>query len=667
VILSANAGSKNIEVLFDVDPLLPRHLVGDAMRLMQVLINLGGNAIKFTEHGEVVVAVAVVSRTEAGVRVNIGVRDSGIGIAPENQARIFSGFTQAEASTTRRFGGTGLGLAISQRMGGELRLDSALGRGSRFHFEIELPLAADAVEEPADDQPASTRARLRALVVDDNPMAREVLERMVESLGWAVDVVESGQQALARLQSQPGAFDAVFVDWLMPGMDGWQTCEQIRALSLVGGAPLVVMVTAHGRELLAQRSAAEQALIDGFLVKPVTASMLYDAIVDARAERSGTPMPRKGPAASLRRLQGLRLLVTEDNANNQQVARELLEDEGAEVLIANNGLEAVEAVAAAEPPFDVVLMDLQMPVMDGYTATRRIRQDLGRLDLPIVAMTANAMASDREACLAAGMNDHVGKPFDLDHLVKVLRRLAGRAGPERLAQALAPLPSDLAPEVVAAAAAAGVDLASALRRLGGKVGVYRRSLGGFLKELSTIDAALAEPAIAGRMAATARELHTLKGVAATLGITRLASAAADGERRLNSDPTPGQAAAALGEVRTTIAALRTALESLCDTIDEKLLSHEERLSERVTASGTAPQDPADRVELLEALASLQHMLAESDMGAIEALASLRARFPHAAGPSLEALDQAVDDLDFDVAQRHCRDWLTAGQAQGDCS
>ena len=664
VILSANAGSKNIEVLFDVDPQLPRHLVGDAMRLMQVLINLGGNAIKFTERGEVVVSVAVTARTQDAVVVRIGVRDSGIGIAPENQARIFSGFTQAEASTTRRFGGTGLGLAISQRMvalmGGELQLDSEFGQGSRFHFEVALPLAPDEPGAAADDLPVALPGRLRALVVDDNATAREVLERMVDSLGWEVELAASGEEALKRLQARPGTFDAVFVDWLMPGMDGWQTCEQIRVLSLSGGAPLMVMVTAHGREMLAQRSVEQQALIDGFLVKPVTASMLYDAIVDARAERGGTPRPRKDVAAHLRRLEGFRLLVAEDNANNQQVARELLEDEGAVVQIVNNGLEAVQAVAVADPPFDVVLMDLQMPVMDGYTATSRIRQALGRMDLPIVAMTANAMASDREACLAAGMNDHVGKPFDLDQLVKVLRRLTGRSMPQLPSQPAAPPTAAFSPEVVAAAQAAGVDLATAVRRLGGKLGVYRRSLGTFVGDLGAIDAALADPPGAEGIAAAARELHTLKGVAATLGATRLAGAAADGERLLNAEPTPAQAAQALSQVRQTIAALRSALGALCEALDGALPGPQEPAS----ASDCAPPSPEDSAALIDALTLLKDMLAESDMGAIDAVAGLRTRFRHTTSPALNPLEQAIGELDFEDAQRHCHDWLTACQAQG---
>jgi CheY-like chemotaxis protein len=295
-----------VDLRFDIDPTLPRYLLGDAMRLQQVLVNLGGNAVKFTAQGEVVLSMKVLAQDADTVTVEMSVSDTGIGIAPENQTRIFSGFTQAEESITRRFGGTGLGVAISQRfvalMGGELELDSALGQGSRFHFCITLPMAT-------------------AKAVDN-----------------AFKSADEYNLARAHGRVQPS--------------------------ELVG----------------------EQAL----------------------------------------RLSGLRLLVVEDNPNNQQVARELLEGEGATVHVANHGQEAVAAVAAADPLFDAVLMDLQMPVMDGFTATARIRQDLGQHHLPIVAMTANAMPSDREDCLAAGMNDHVGKPFDLDHLVSVLRKHTGQ-------------------------------------------------------------------------------------------------------------------------------------------------------------------------------------------------------------------------------------------------
>jgi CheY-like chemotaxis protein len=309
--------------------------------------------------------------------------------------------------------------------------------------------------------------------------------------------------------------------------------------------------------------------------------------------------------------------------------------------------------------FDAILMDLQMPVMDGYTATSRIRQDLGHLDLPIVAMTANAMASDREACLAAGMNDHVGKPFDLDHLVQVLCRLSGRPTAQVPASLATSRPADLSAAVAAAAAAAGVDLDTAVRRLGGKLGVYRRSLGSFVGDLGGIEAALAGTSMPEGRVSAARELHTLKGVAATLGVTRLASAAAEGESLLNGCPTPQQAVAALAGVRASIAELRSALGSLCEAIDDGLQNPVPS-----SALDLDPRGSEDDAALIDALWSLQRMLAESDMGAIEAVACLRARFRNLANPALEALDQAIGDLDFDAAQRHCRDWLAACQAQG---
>ncbi|MBA3590215.1 CHASE domain-containing protein, partial [Methylibium sp.] len=440
VILSATVGDKDVEVLFDIDPSVPRSLLGDALRLQQVLINLAGNAVKFTSQGEVVIGLRVAERSEADVLLDICVRDTGIGIAPEHQARIFEGFSQAEASTTRRFGGSGLGLSISQRlvelMGGTLSVQSTPGLGSSFGFRLRVPVAdsADAAgaADAANAAGAALRSPLRALIVDDNATARELLAGMAQSLGWQADMADSGEQALHLLQARAAAgaaYEAVFVDWQMPGMDGWECSMRIRALA--GGAsptPLLVMVTAHGREMLAQRSPQEQALLSGFLVKPVTASMLFDAVTDAKAARDGPPAPHERQASrGTDRLAGLRILVVEDNANNRQVAQELLSDEGAIVSLANDGRQGVDAVLAAAPPFDAVLMDLQMPVMDGYAATASIRLHPRLAAVPIIAMTANAMASDREACLAAGMNDHIGKPFDLGHLVATLRRHTRRS------------------------------------------------------------------------------------------------------------------------------------------------------------------------------------------------------------------------------------------------
>ena len=689
VIMSANIGAKPVEVLFDIDPALPRCLLGDAMRLQQVLINLSGNAIKFTPQGEVVVSMAVVAREADTVTMEVAVRDTGIGIAPENQARIFTAFNQAEASTTRRFGGTGLGLVISLRlvalMGGELRLDSALGQGSRFHFRITLPVVADVADDVADLGPQALPAHaapVRALVIDDNPTAREVLERMCLSLGWGVDMAEGGEAALTLLQARAaagGTYQAVFVDWQMPGLDGWQTSQRIRELGLTGDAPVVVMVTAHGREMLAQRSEAEQALIDGFLVKPVTASMLFDAVADGRSEREQPHLSRVAGTASGHRLAGLRLLVVEDNLNNQQVARELLGDEGATVQIANHGLEAVEAVAAAAVPFDVVLMDLQMPVMDGFTATRRIRDDLGMLTLPIVAMTANAMASDREACLAAGMNDHVGKPFDLDHLVHVLRRHAGRqAAPERAITAGAAGPA-LPATLLDTATAAGVDLTAALNRLGGKREVYQRMLRTFVADLAAMPAQLRAQAAQGDASAAARLLHTLKGLAATLGARPLSAAAAQGEKLLAGGVAEAEAAVAhpalpdaVGRACAPVIEAITAAGPGLGALLLALQAADAALHPAPTAGSAAP---LDATALLAALQAMGEQLRNADMAATDSMRALQRRFGAALGDPMyapmyapmhapmHALDAMIGALDFDAALQLCQE-LSEGLSRG---
>ena len=673
VILGASTASKPIEVLFDIDPQLPPVLVGDALRLQQVLINLGGNAIKFTARGEVVVSVTVVARGPAAVTLDVAVSDSGIGIAPENQQHIFSGFSQAESSTTRRFGGTGLGLSISRRlvglMGSELRLHSEVGRGSRFHFRIELAVG----DEHGSAQMAPLRLRqavkLNVLVVDDNLIARELMGRMAKGLGWQVVLADSGEAALARLQDSDAAFDAVFIDWQMPGLDGLQTCALIRQSLQASQMPSLIMITAHGREVLSMRSDEEQALVDGYLVKPVAASMLYDAVVAARADRNATAGLRLPATTAGQRLAGLRLLVVEDNANNQQVARELLEDEGAEVQIADNGLLAVEAVAAADPAFDVVLMDLQMPVMDGYTATTRIRQDLRQLTLPIVAMTANAMATDREACLAVGMNDHVGKPFDLDHLVAVLLRLAGRATVAEdghpPAHPSAHHPADaspaLSPAVLAAAAAAGVEIERALARLGGKLKIYVRTLRGFTSGLRGLPRRLQDQLRRAERDTLSRELHTLKGVAATVGAMALARQASEAEAQLAGvPPVTGEAdgVARLGAAIDTAAA---SLALLCAVLDgeqqEAARVGSGAVSGAVICAVAAALTPADTALLSSLLRTVQSLLQASDLDAANALQTLRARLPAAAGARLDALETAVESLEFEAALACCGNWL----------
>ncbi len=643
VIVSANVGEKPLEVLFDIDAATPKFLLGDAMRLQQVLINLSGNAIKFTAQGEVVVQIKVMAQEGADTTLRFSVRDSGIGIAPENQRRIFDGFSQAEASTTRRFGGTGLGLSISRRlvalMGGELALDSVLGQGSCFYFTLTLPRAQPQAPQ-GETLSERVGAPLSVLVVDDNALARELLVAMSQSWGWQVDAAADGAQALALMQARAAGakapYEAIFMDWEMPGLDGWETLERMRQLRSAT-APVTIMVTAHGREMLSARGAQEQAQLHAYLVKPITASMLFDAVADARSGRSQMRASATTPPAG-GRLQGMRLLVVEDNPINQQVARELLKAEGAWVAMADNGALGVQAVAEAATPFDAVLMDLQMPVMDGYGATRAIRHELGMKALPIIAMTANAMASDREACLAAGMNDHVGKPFDLNHLVRVLSRYLGQA---LAAEIDAAGESPLSPAVRQAAADAGIDLGAALQRLGGNQDIYQSMLRSFVGELATTPERLLEAVATGDGASATRLLHTLKGLAATMGIGALAQTAAQAEKSLGQSLPPEQ--------------VRAAVQTVCDAIagaGQGLLELALALQADPTPSSRDGSAALDTAALARALQALAQSLRDDDMQAMQDMAELQC---HRAvlGDRLVPLEQAMAEMDFERAEQEC--------------
>jgi len=584
-ILSSNVGSKNVELVFKIDPALPDCLVGDALRIQQVLLNLCGNAVKFTEEGEVELSVQLERQDggevrvgdvrvgdvrAGGMRVGFAIRDTGIGIAEEHMPTLFEGFSQAEASTARHFGGTGLGLAISQRlvqlMGGELHVESVLGQGSRFNFAIELQAAVpDAMVSGAAGPAASPLRELDCLVVDDNATARDVLAGIAQSFGWRVDVVDNGRDAVAAVARRvaQAPYDVMFVDWRMPGLDGWETTRQIRQLAVAGiAAPVIIMVTAYERELLAQKLASGEAagLLDGTLAKPFTASMLFNAVAEAHlGKRAGdvTEAP-----VSLRRLRGVRLLLVEDNALNQQVACELLSHEGAIVEMADSGQAALDRLRQRDLPLPhLVLMDIQMPGMDGHAATRAILAQLGALAPPIVAMTANAMEVDREAAKAAGMVDHIGKPFDLSQLVALILQYARRddgtgfgryVAPHIVRESIMNEPTKEDPMAGGAAPQAGdtaplplwhFDSAAALARLNGIVPLYVKTVRAFARELGVMAQQL-QTASAQRSAELALPtLHTLKGLAGTVGATATAQLAADAERALKAWRQTGEAVA----------------------------------------------------------------------------------------------------------------------------
>ncbi|MCZ4313872.1 PAS domain S-box protein [Comamonadaceae bacterium G21597-S1] len=660
VILAANLGRKPVELLFDIDAALPSYVEGDMLRLQQVLINLGGNAIKFTERGEVVVSVKIQSRDADTVTLAFAVRDSGIGVASDLHEHIFSGFSQAEASTTRRFGGTGLGLAISSRlvgmMGGELELDSAPNQGSRFYFTITLPVPLTVpTQAPAGNPPAALPEPLRVLVVDDNATARSLLRELAIAQGWTVDVATGFEHAFQRITEAAAAgqpWQVVLMDSDMPDTDAWQACRQIRALP-VPRLTLILMVTPHGRETLAQRGQRLAQAFDGVLVKPVTASLMRDTVYRFRASgRQPEPQMLPSPPRPARRLAGMRLLVAEDNPTNQMVARELLEDEGAKVEIVSDGAAAVQAVAGARSAFDAVLMDLQMPVMDGLTATGRIRNTLGQVSLPIIAMTANAMATDREVCLAAGMDEHIGKPFDIDHLVQVLQQHVGRVQPsepeERPRKPQPDAPPPLPRAITAAAAQAGIDAEAALRRLAGDLRLYRQLIGGIEADLLTTPDRLRAAADVADADAARQQLHALRGAVATMGAHHLAATLADCEQSLAEVSTPEA-------ITRTIA---PALQAITVSLDGLRSLRDAMAHEMPTPAPDNDDEGADGMMQLRRLhRELAEQLQQSDMAATDTMAAImRLRLDPDTMTRLQTLESAVQTLDFDAALRLCQAW-----------
>ena len=434
VVTGQKAHEKGLEFLVDIPQGIPQDLVGDPLRLGQILTNLINNAVKFTDQGEIRVKAELLEQTGDKVKLRFSVRDTGIGMTPEQVGKLFRPFTQADMSTTRKHGGTGLGLTISLRlvemMGGQIWLESEPGVGSTFIFTAWFGVGSEAGRlVPAQ------LMNLSVLVVDDNPAARDILVDALSGTAAQVDAVSGGAEAVAAVKQHDGSspYDVVFMDWKMPGMDGLQATRLIKGDPGIRKQPAVVMVTAFGREEV--REEAERLNIEAFLVKPVTKSMLVDTLVTLFSPSSGETAAASGLAVEKGvRLDGLRVLLVEDNEINQQVAVELIEGVGGEVTVASDGREGVELLeAAADPvPYDVVLMDIQMPEMDGYQATARLRSQARFATLPIVAMTAHATIEERQRCVAAGMNDHVAKPIDPAALYDALRRYcAAGPAPER--------------------------------------------------------------------------------------------------------------------------------------------------------------------------------------------------------------------------------------------
>jgi signal transduction histidine kinase/ligand-binding sensor domain-containing protein/DNA-binding response OmpR family regulator/HPt (histidine-containing phosphotransfer) domain-containing protein len=514
-LVGMRAEEKGLELLFALPPGLPTALVGDPSRLGQVLLNLSNNAVKFTERGEVTVAVTEIAREGQRVTLRFEVRDTGIGLAPEARARLFQPFTQADASTSRRYGGTGLGLAICrhlvERMGGEIGADSEPGRGSCFHFSLPFGLQPEAAPAPQDAELHG----MRVLVVDDHPAARELLRTLAAAFGLQAETAADGAAALqmvAQADAQDRPFRLLLLDWHMPGLDGIGCLERLEHAAGRHAPPTVLMVTAFSRDDAERQLAARGLRVAGLLPKPVTPSGLLDACANALGR------PRAGPSRNEQRqellqarqagLAGARILLVEDNPINQELARDLLNRAGIVVSIAGDGQEAL-AILGRER-FDAVLMDCQMPVMDGYEATRALRRRPELKDLPVIAMTANAMAGDRQKVLQAGMNDHVAKPIRVDDLFATLAHWVHPALPAPVPEA--PLPA--------------LDMRAGVAALMGDEALYRRLLALFREREFDFVARFRAACEQGDGDAPTRYAHDLKSVAGSLGMPALQRAAA---------------------------------------------------------------------------------------------------------------------------------------------
>jgi len=625
VLTAGGAWNRGIEPVFAVSPEVPARLAGDPMRLQQVLLNLASNAVKFTEQGEVVLAVAVAGRDAgpdgARVALRFSVRDTGIGIAPEQQQRMFEAFSQADSSTSRKYGGTGLGLAISRRlvalMGGELEVESTPGQGTTFCFTAWFGA------EAAPDVPALPAQRV--LVADDNAASRAALAAALAGFGWQVTCAASGTEALALLRGAAG-YDLAFIDSAMPDLDGAAVITCARTATTAAMPRVALLAADPERERL--DLPASGVRIDAVLAKPFTPQALRETaeLLLGAAAPDAAPVPRAAPLRA--RLAGLHVLLVEDNLLNQEVANYVLVHAGARVDFATNGRAALAMLGKGDTRYDAVLMDLQMPVMDGFEAARAIRA-MGLATLPIVAMTANVMEEDRRRALDAGMNDYVAKPIDVDELVATLARVTW------LDAAPGPGPAPRAP--VPPAAVPGIDLAAALSRFGGNFAAFSALLKRFEGAHGGTPAEVRARLEAGDRSGAAQVLHRLRGVAANLGAVEAARHALAAEQAL------GQAGADAGG---GLAAALAHLEAALDVVFRAARALPAADLPALPVPAAAPAGPC---ALQRALAQLLDLLQNNNMKAMAQFETLRPLLARAAPARVQPLADAVATLRFDTA------------------
>jgi len=645
--IAMRAEEKGLEMFLHTAPDVPMGLVGDPLRLSQVLINLANNSLKFTEKGEIVISIDRLNRHGDRAVLRFAVKDTGIGISVAQKFRLFRSFSQADGSTTRKYGGTGLGLAICKRlvemMGGEINVVSTPGEGSTFIFTASFGLRG---------KPANTRASshigvqgLKILVVDDSMTSRVLMEASLRAMSFEATSVDSGAAALLELagtmENGSRPYDLVLLDWKMPGMDGIETARRIRNDLHLPKTPVLFMLTGYGAEDVLQE--AQGLHLDALLAKPISQSMLFDTIVDA-FNRDGRPtrseiLPGRRSERVRTPLHGLEALLVEDNEVNQQVAREILEYAGAVVEIASNGKIAIEKLS--HRAFDAILMDVQMPEMDGIEATRFIRSTLGLSEVPIIAMTAHAFAKERQDCLKAGMNDHVAKPVDPDRLISVLVSWTNRQGrQEEPEEAAAPQPGSESVDELSLLP--GMDVKTALSRVRGNRSLLLRLLHDFGRDFADACSVIRASLASGDPLSARKTAHTLKGASGNLSLTPIFDLAAALETAIHSN-NETRRSSLLDELERTLMLTLSKIE---------LLDHKHPDSDSGShARENAPQ--ALRPEEFSVhLAQLESYLRINSIKARSSLAIIRNELIERSSPEqVEAIEHSMAGFDFKGARK----------------
>jgi len=646
-LISLRAEEKQLEVMFDIEGRVPRELVGDPLRFSQVLINLANNAVKFTEAGEIIIAAEVLEEAKDTVTLKCSVRDTGIGMTPDQISSLFKPFTQVDPSTTRKYGGTGLGLSIVKRfiemMDGKVWIESEPAKGSTFYFTCRFGLHTDT--ETRLPAPLENMKGLRVLIVDDNSSAREILSEMLRSFEFVPTSVESGEAALREIEQVAvkgeDPYDLVLMDWKMPGLDGIESTTAIKKNQHMFRAPVIIMVTVSGQEEIENQ--ADRVGIKCYLTKPVQASTLYNAIVECcgRAEKGSLRRKRHTleKRKLLKKLAGVKVLLAEDNIINQQVACEMFESLGIEVDIASNGQEAVDMVASGAH-YDAVLMDIQMPVMDGLEATKRIRRMKRGAPLPIIALTAHALSEEREKCFSAGMTVHLSKPVEAMKLYETLRGLiAMKHENKKLATHQH---DDNGSQVEELPELAGIDLELAMIRTNNNVSLFKKIFMEFCDGNSLIVEKMQEAQARADYQQIKGMAHELNSTAANIGATSVHQGAKSLEEAimLNNTDSVGTLIHLLGEMLNPVLAAAEKLKVI-ETIKNE--------------SGDY-----DQAVLREQSERLMELLAEKDMAAMSVLESLMAT---ASGSRLRkyvvGIETEMQKLNFAAAMEKLHEMMVA--------